>query len=216
MRECLIDFPFGKWDDENFFEQRAQYLSETYEEISIRDYEEKSIPEFEKMKNIPADVPVNLWFEDDLFCQANLWYVIYFLLKAKKDNPLFLIRPKNNLRYGFGNLNETDLSNIYQQKTHITKTELFADLWQHYASDEKEQLQKTAEQLQATFPFITAAVDARINYPHQPISTLKKIMQISSSDNFSFIFNAFSEQEFIYGLGDWQVKKMIKQVKNDM
>jgi len=212
MRECLIDFPFGEWDDEGFFEQRASYLSEQYEEISIHDYTEKSVPEFEKMANIPIGVPVNLWFEDDLFCQTNLWFIIYFLQKKAKGNPLFLIRPKNNLRYGFGDLNKAELSASYQQKTRITQPRLFADLWEYYASDEKENLQKTAQQLQTIFPFITATINARLDYPNKPISTLKKIMKTSSSNNFTTIFERFSEQEAIYGLGDLQVKKMITQI----
>jgi len=212
MRECLIDFPFGEWKDEDFFEQRARYLSDIYEEIEARDYHEKSVPEFEKMANIHADVPVNLWFEDDLFCQANLWFVIYFLLKNGKENPLFLIRPKDNLRYGFGGLNESELSNIYRQKTRIAQPELFANLWQYYASNDKEKLQQTVEQIKPTFPFITAAVAAWLDYPQRPMATLKNIMNVSSSGDFNVIFKQFSEREAVYGLGDLQVRRLMEGI----
>lgn len=212
MRECLIDFLFGEWHDKDFFEERARYLSEIYEEIDAHDYHEKCVPEFEKMANIPADIPVNFWFEDDLFCQTNLWFVIYFLLKNEKTNPLFLIRPDDNLLYGFGGLSELELSDIYQQKTRIIQPELFADLWQYYASDDKEKLQQIAEQINPTFPFVAAAVTARIDYPHRPMATLKSIMNVSSSGDFDVIFKLFSEREAIYGLGDLQVRRMMEGI----
>ena len=211
VRECLIDFPCGKWTYKHFFEQRAAYLSEMYAEISIENYAEIVVPEFEKMAAIPPDVHLNLWFEEDVFCQVNLWFVVYFLLKKGKKNPMFLIRPNDSLRYGFGGLGEEELGGIYKKKIRITQPRLLADLWEYSAMNDSKNLRQTAEKLYSTFPFMETTVAARLNYPQGAISTLKDILKTLPSDDFNAIFKAFSAQAAIYGLGDLQVKRLMNE-----
>ena len=39
----------------------------------------KTVPEFLKMQNIPENSEINLWFEDDLFCQVTFWFYSFIV-----------------------------------------------------------------------------------------------------------------------------------------
>ena len=71
-RECLIDGPVS---ETNFFESRTKFIQENFGETK-EGYSEKVLNEFEKIKNIPQNADVYFWFEDDLFCQVNLWFLL--------------------------------------------------------------------------------------------------------------------------------------------
>ncbi len=61
---------------DELFASRAKFLSQNYGGTE-QDYYEKVVPEFQKIKSINNDSDINLWFEDDLFCQVNFWFVVY-------------------------------------------------------------------------------------------------------------------------------------------
>lgn len=68
-RECLIGDVQGK-NLEQFFHTRAQFIS-NFEDYNYDDYFQDTVSEFEKIRAIPENAVINLWFEDDLFCQVN-------------------------------------------------------------------------------------------------------------------------------------------------
>ena len=51
----------------------------------------KLVSEFEKIQNIEEGVDINLWFEDDLFCQVNFWFVISLLSSLNHKNSIFCL-----------------------------------------------------------------------------------------------------------------------------
>ncbi|MBL4704861.1 MAG: DUF1835 domain-containing protein, partial [Flavobacteriales bacterium] len=93
-RECLVDGNVNGLDLAELFQTRARFISQNYDGYTAHDYYEKSVPEFQKMQDITSDADINLWFEDDLFCQVNFWFVIHLLSSSIQDNRIFLIRPK--------------------------------------------------------------------------------------------------------------------------
>jgi hypothetical protein len=73
--------------------------------VSTEDYLNKTVTEFEKLNHLPDHSEVCLWFENDLFCQANMWFVISILanqptLKIFRIFPV--IENKADLWKGFG------------------------------------------------------------------------------------------------------------------
>ena len=115
-RECLVDGYVKGIDSDQLFASRAKFLSQNYGGTE-QDYYQKVVPEFQKIKHINDDSDINLWFEDDLFCQVNFWFVVHLLHNKKPNNNVFLIRPESHNQYGFGGLNQAQLMSIYKNRT---------------------------------------------------------------------------------------------------
>ncbi len=90
-RECMIEGNTkGKTLDE-IFENRALYIQKIYE-VSQANYNAKTKEELLRIQNIPKEHEINLWFEDDLFCQTNFWFVAHLLKELRIQNPIFLVK----------------------------------------------------------------------------------------------------------------------------
>ena len=89
-RECLVDGDVHGGSLEELFATRARYLSKHYKEVSEAYYYEHTVPEIKKITEIPAGSEVNLWFEDDLFCQVNFWFVLHTLMSHANNLTIYL------------------------------------------------------------------------------------------------------------------------------
>lgn len=220
-RECLVDGSVKGNSLTDFFKTRAEFISNNYDGYSEQDYFEKTVPEFQKMQNIPDNVDINLWFEDDLFCQVNFWFVIKLLSKSQPNNQFFLIRPKLHSQFGFGGLSESELISIYENRLVLTELDKLARLWESYQSNNIEKLIEISRQLKNSYPFIFNAVEAHIErIPTngnlgRPIQSLIRIMDELNTAEFGPIFKEFCKREKIYGFGDLQVKRLFDKIKHN-
>lgn len=220
-RECLVDGSVKGNSLTDFFKTRAEFISNNYDGYSEQDYFEKTVPEFQKMQNIPDNVDINLWFEDDLFCQVNFWFVIKLLSKSQPNNQFFLIRPKLHSQFGFGGLSESELISIYENRLVLTELDKLARLWESYQSNNIEKLIEISRQLKNSYPFIFTAVEAHIErIPTngnlgRPIQSLIRIMDELNTAEFGPIFKEFCKREKIYGFGDLQVKRLFDKIKHN-
>ena len=218
-RECFVEGDVKGENLEELYATRAKFIGLNYD-ASPEEYHEKVVLEFRKIQNIESEAEINLWFEDDLFCQVNLWFVLNLLQESEKDNPIFLVRPKVHTRYGFGGLNTEELISIYKNRISLRDISTLATLWKFYQGDNVEELLLKAESLSDSYPFILDATKAHIDripkegYLGRPTETLKKIMKELGSEDFGPIFQAFCERESIYGFGDSQVKRLLDAIKN--
>lgn len=219
-RECLVDGSVkGKSLDE-LYETRARFLASAYGLSSKAEYYEKGVVEFEKIIGITDDADINLWFEDDLFCQINFWFTANLLYQSDQQNPIYLIRPKEHSRYGFGGLNGEELQDAFENRILITELDEIAGLWMLYQQNELEQLRKTAVALKPKYPFIIPAVMAHLDRiptegnPGRPIQAIIQIMNEFQTEDFGKIFQEFCARESIYGFGDLQVKRLVDQIKS--
>ncbi|UTW61268.1 DUF1835 domain-containing protein [bacterium SCSIO 12741] len=217
-RECLVDGPVNGNTLVEFYTTRAQFISEFYGDYSTQDYWDDTVSELEKIRNIPEDGEVNLWFEDDLFCQVNFWFVAHLLFENRVKS-VFLIRPKNHNLYGFGTYSTEQLEHLLEEKIQIESLKPFAQLWKFYQNDELEALRMAADELSVSYPFVTPAVKAHLERipngenPGRPIAALQSIMQELNTDKFGPIFQEFCKRQSIYGFGDLQVKRLFDQLK---
>lgn len=218
MRECFIDIPLNGISEKELLHNRPQFLSDRYDEISNHDYEIKTIQELQKIQSIPNNAAIHLWFEDDLFCQANLWFTIRYILKLDLNCNLFLVRPNNNLAYGFAGLTKEGLLKALENRIPITKPVLFQQLWFAYIDGDKEKVAAVAQLLKNDFPFIEAAISAHLERiptkenPGRPINTIKTIINELNTEQFAPVFKEFCKREAIYGFGDLQVKALMKEI----
>ena len=92
-RECLVDGSVEGNDLDELFRIRSKFLSQNYGGTE-QDYYLKTVSEFQKIEHITPNSDINLWFEEDLFCQVNFWFIIHLLNQSENNNPIFLIQPK--------------------------------------------------------------------------------------------------------------------------
>ena len=221
-RECLIDGPLQGDNLPDFFTTRANYISGTYQEIS-GNYLKKVVPEFEKIMSIPAHSKICLWFENDLFCQANMWFVLSLLFKKHLNNKIFRIFPTidspSDLWKGFGSSTAEMFDQSYSNKVSFESTDLALgnELWNAYKKNDFNMLIKLSMHESLCFQHLEQVCQAHIDRfpssgPGRPEKTIKEIYE-AGTKNFNNLFSEFSSREGIYGFGDLQVKLMFDSLK---
>ncbi|MCP4520352.1 MAG: DUF1835 domain-containing protein [Cytophagales bacterium] len=213
-RECLVEGDIQGENLEELFTNRISFLKENYD-VSKSEYEEKVITEFHKIIEI-ENSEINLWFEEDLFCQVNFWFITHILNKKHKNNSVFLVKPKSHSKYNFGKLTKFEIIDIYKHKVPLEKLDDFANLWKEYQMNNLENMLSIANKLNHNYSFILPVVKAhrdRMGNSNRPINSLKKIIKELNTEDFEIIFDEFSKRESIYGLGDLQVKRLYEQIK---
>lgn len=219
-RECLVDGNVKGKDLNELFDTRAKFLSQNYGGTE-QDYYDKAASEFQKINTIDNHSTINLWFEDDLFCQVNFWFITHLLTKITRNNTVYLIRPTLHTQYGFGGLNESELMSIYKNKIALTELDKIASLWESYQNDDTKNLMDQALELEKKYPFILPAVKAHIQrIPTngnlgRPTESLMAIMKELKTEDFGTVFKEFNKRENIYGFGDLQVKRLYDKIINN-
>ena len=220
-RECLVEGNVEGNSLEDFFNTRAEFIGNNYDGLGKQDYFENTVPEFQKILAIPDNVDINLWFEDDLFCQVNFWFVINLIHKSHRNHRIFLIRPPEHSPYSFGNLNNAEIISIFKNRLKLTALDKLANLWGLYQMNDTERLMELSRQLKSVYPFICTAVEAHIERiptnesPGRPVQSLIRIMNELDTVEFEPIFRAFCKQEAQYGFGDLQVKRLLEEINNN-
>ena len=218
-RECLVDGNIQGEDINELFVNRARYL-ESYSQIPAGTYFESTVPEITKITNIPADSAIYCWFEDDLFCQDNLWFVLHLLSKQQQGYKVYLVRPNLGNEYSFGHMSQNELIIAYNTATIISVTELksLSGLWPSYQEKNFDNLLLIAECFLSKYPFLLPAVNAEIDrLPDasgygRPERQLLLIMKNLETQDFSTVFRLFQKSERLYSFGDLQVKRIFDEL----
>lgn len=217
MKECLVDGPVQGDSLESFFKTRAAFIKEAFGD-SEEKYTNEVIPQINKIASINSG-EVNLWFEDDLFCQVNLWFVCSLLYS--KNVQVHLVRPiGSSLQYGFGGLDQEGLKKAFNLKQMLTPVNVnqLALLWFNYRKGSIERLLKMSVQVFEDFPFVKEAVHAHVERDSldgkqpKPEQTILDIIKEKSTNDFGIIFRKFCQRVPIYGFGDLQVKRIYDEL----
>lgn len=219
-RECFVDGDVTGKNLDELFVTRAKYLCQNYGETE-KSYYKKAASEFLKLKEIQENSEINLWFEDDLFCQVNFWFVVNLLVKNNIMFEIFLVRPKIHTHYGFAGLKESELIFSYKDRIPLTDLTNISSLWDSYRNGNNKKLIHTAQKLEQTYPFILPAVIAHVDrFPEngdvgRPKKSLIAIMAELKTEDFGKVFREFNKREHIYGFGDIQVKRLFDEILSD-
>ena len=221
FHECLVDGNVEAKTLPEFFELRSGFISKYYQGVSRDDYYRLTVSELEKIKLLPDNAIINLWFEDDLFCQVNFWFLVNYLFNLNPSWKLYLVRPPVLDHLGFGGLNQEELEKAFHNRMYLDETGNIAVLWQAYKNSDMEKLVDLANSLLVKFPFISKAVTAHLeripteHHPGRPKLSLMQIINELKTDEFGPVFRAFSKRESIYGFGDLQVKRLLEDIHNN-
>ncbi|GAA0871783.1 hypothetical protein GCM10009117_09290 [Gangjinia marincola] len=147
-------------------------------------------------------------FEEDLFCQTNLWFLVYFLQQHAKRNLVYLVRPKPDSPFSFAACNTKELVEAFQRKLEIKDTKTFSELYEYYATQQHEKLLTNAKDLSPDYPFVLPAVEAHLarnlgfNRPGKPQQIIKQLIEENNTQKLNVIFPLFQKEAAIYGFGD--------------
>ncbi|AWW29137.1 DUF1835 domain-containing protein [Echinicola strongylocentroti] len=218
MRECLIDGEVKSENLKDFFAKRAAFIADAYGGFSEEDYYRKTVAELEKISSIPPGSSIYLWFEEDLFCQVNFWFVVNLLLNQIPQCKVYLVRPKTSLFLGFAGLDQKGLQKAFEDRMEIKQVAKIAQLWDRYQANDCELLWQGARELEDVFPFILTAVEAHLaripkgDHLGRPKEALLEIMKELGTKEFVPVFKEFHKRESIYGFGDLQVKRLFDEI----
>ena len=193
-REALIDGDLSGDILQDFWQTRAKYLNLNYE-----DYYSTVVKEFEKILDAPDNSEFNLWFEYDLFCQVNMWFVISIINNLRVTKKVFAVytsyldRNSKHFWNGFGPAAEDELITSFNNKILLNDADLqFGnDLWLAYKNEDLEALSQLSENKSKAFPYLKEVIDAHIDrFPKEgekgrPEKLLEDITKNISTGNTS-------------------------------
>lgn len=223
MRECMVDGPVKPTADQDLFTLRSDFLHSSYQ-IDPSEYLSQTVHEINRISAIGASTDINLWFEEDLFCQVNFWYTISVLQANQHKNTLFFVPPKSDFPYSFANMHPFDLISAYHHRIPIRdeEQEALGTLWTAYQNRDLDQMHNIAGIYHLKFPFLTSAVEAfeaslpTADSPGRPTEVILDIIRKYETTDFGTVFKHFCREVPIYGYGDLQVRKLLDEITTHM
>lgn len=218
-RECLIDGNVSADSLSEFWKIRAKFITDTF---GADDYFQKVVQEFDKIQHLPEDSEVCLWFENDLFCQVNMWFVLN-LLSKQSNLRLFRVFPvienDADIWKGFGIATSKSLEKAYETKVpfQLQDIKLGVHLWSAFQNKDFLKLKKLSKQNSDCFQYLEKVCQAHIdrfpkdNSLSRPEKVIQEIIETQSRD-FQEVFAEFSAKEGIYGFGNLQVKAIFERL----
>ncbi|MES2777935.1 MAG: DUF1835 domain-containing protein [Bacteroidota bacterium] len=220
VREGLIDGELSGDTLYNFWQSRARHIG-----ITETEYNNSVVKEFEKIMNAPDNSDFNLWFEYDLFCQVNMWFVISIINSLSIKKKVFAVftsyLDKTNKQFwnGFGPAKSDELNICYAARIPLSEADIHfgQELWNAYKNGNLEALTNLSKHQSSAFPYLQEVVKAHVDrFPKagakgRPEKVIEDIIKNGSTD-FHKVFEEFWNRESIYGFGDTQLKSLYDKV----
>ncbi len=219
-REVLMEGDVAAKNFDEFWTVRAQFIANTYG-VSREEYYSKTVSELQKLNHLPENAEVCLWFENDLFCQVNMWFVIsmlYSSTKLKIYRVFPVIETTADIWKGFGISRAEHLEQAYHSKILLQPKDvaLGNTLWTAYKKGDFQKLKETSQIKSDAFEYLEGVCQAHIDRfptngkPGRPDQVVKELLDLGTT-KFHEIFAEFSRREGIYGFGDLQLKTIYKR-----
>lgn len=224
MREALIDGDLSGRDLPGFWRSRAAFWGE-----APAVYQEKVVRELEKIQQAPAGAEFHLWFEYDLFCQVNQWFVLALIDTLAAPATVYAVhtahldRSSPHFWSGFGPADSEQLRVCFGEKVllHKTDVQLGHRLWIAFKNNDLGELTRLSQTSSPAFPHLPEVVQAHIDrFPREgaagrPEQVMQDLIKNGAAD-FPEACRAFWEKEPIYGFGDTQLQRVYDRVVNSL
>ena len=224
FREALVSGPSGGATWEEFWETRGRFLTQNYG-ATAQEVQEKTVAELEKIRSLADGVELSLWFEDDLFCQVNLWFILS-LLADKPTLRVFRVfppeAPSENRWRGFADASPEELEQAYRSKVSFSNQDmgLGKSLWEAYRNHDWDDLKILSRHPSSCFSNLEEVCQAQLDRisadprKRRPEKVILELLAMGITD-FDILFSQFSEREGIYGFGDLQVRELLDSIKKN-
>ena len=210
----------------SFWKKRSDWICDGLKETP-ENYQQNVLDQLAKLEGFYDEI--NLWFEFDLHCQANLLGIMTYM-KQKTDlsaPAIFLICPndypgKDDFR-GMGELNGEELEYLYDTiRVQLSEIDFFlaAEAWDIYISNDaaklKEYLNKTTfwGSLHLLKPALAAQLK-RLSVNEKGLNYIEQ--RLVDIYNYGYktwpeILSVFWETEKIYGMGDMEINIYLQKL----
>jgi hypothetical protein len=218
-RECLADgYILPDLSLHEFYYFRAGIIENYYQPAKVADYFRDTVSEFQKIATISDDADICLWFEKDVHCQVNLWFVCHLLqLNPKIASKIYWVYPPDGFR-NFAELKDEGLIQAFYNRILLYEHDIFSfsRLWKYWA--EKNYKSLIEQSTKMDFAYLNDIVNAmfdteRYTLSDRPIKRMLAIMEEFNTKEFRKVFEEFTYSEWIYGYGDVMVKNILNENK---
>ncbi|HSI88810.1 MAG TPA: DUF1835 domain-containing protein [Pyrinomonadaceae bacterium] len=215
FREALVTGPLDGADIDAFWDVRANFMTIEYGEDPI-DFREKVVYEIERLEDLTPDTEIHLWFEYELFCQANMWFC---LDRLSQHQNVFRVAPLNpspdEVWKGFGPHSAEDLAECLDRRVRFSSEDLRigSELWGAFRSRDSGKLIELGKYSSPAFPFLKEVCDAAAVVDTEPLAILREIRESGHSE-IDTIFPEFQKRAGVLGFGDLQVEGLLHRLEN--
>ncbi|WP_286232666.1 DUF1835 domain-containing protein [Thalassotalea sediminis] len=222
-RECLVDGDLAGNTFDEFMVIRAKFI-DNYPQCSKQQYLSESKPEFAKIKKLPENSDVVLWFELDLFCQANMWYVLH-LLQSVGVSSIRWAHPNKGNEYNFAGMADDDLLQALSHAKLLSNEDVnfFNCCWHAFKQRDVNELTQLRDCIPTNIKSVIAAIDAELarqpdehglGYPERELLNIMHQVAEKHALSFAVVFKAYYQKMAVYSFGDLQVHRMYQQLKH--
>jgi hypothetical protein len=226
-REILSQGPLQEnISSADFWKSREAWICKSFKDTPEH-YQEYVVNPLAKLSEPYEEI--NLWFEFDLHCQANLLGVMAMLSENTDLSPpaVYLICPgdfpgKSDFR-GMGELNGEELEYLYDNiRLQLSEADfaIAGEAWKLYVESDADQLEKWLDgnTFWGSLHFLKPALQAhlqRLRVNENGLNAIEqKLLDIYNSGikNKHAIYQAFWQTEKIYGMGDLEIDLYLKKL----
>ncbi|NIG51853.1 DUF1835 domain-containing protein [Chitinophaga sp. Cy-1792] len=200
-------------DPDVFFESRAKHLEFHYG-IDKQSYYTQVVQELEKIKPSGSLQEIILWFDNDLFCQFNLLFMIHLIRQRFKALPLITLvdLPRHPTPENYATLFET--------RTTLTETdlEIADDIWDALCLDTPQALELFSHMNNGHFKHMATAITAHLSrFPNTEngLSSIQEffLQRLQMGDyRWYDLYKLFWDSLPVYGFGDFQLDVMTNRM----
>ena len=213
FREAMIAGPLDDADIDAFWDFRANFIAVEYGEDPI-DFREKVVYEIERLDDISPDTEVILWFEYELFCQANMWFCLDRLREHPEVSRAAPLNPTpEDVWKGFGDHSSQDMAECFDRRVKFSSEDrqIGSELWRAFRSRDGEKLKELGKYSSPALPFLKEACDAAAAVDSEPLAILREIRE-SGNNELDTIFPEFQKRAGVFGFGDLQVEGLLRRL----
>lgn len=203
---------------------RSTFLSEEYA-LKLDECERNLLAQDEALKRFTDHEEVILWFEHDLFCQANLIYLLDWFSKQSLGNTkLSLICidrfPGIEDFRGLGQLTGEQLASLFETRHEVSESELriASRSWAAYCFTSPQEIARLLDEDTSAMPFLANALRLHLTRFPSVKNGLGRIEQIAleliseGTIGFGRLFVGFEKSHSVYGMGDVQFWNELKRL----
>jgi hypothetical protein len=216
-REAMSEGPAPSIADADWIETRATFLSNEYR-VGLEGVH-RQLTELERtIANAAGAGEIVLWFDQDLFCQANFLYLIARLALA--DIGGTTISRVYSAEREIGRMSSVEIVPLFDTRIELTRDDLDLGIrgWQAYSSPDPRLIEAFLAEPAGRLPHLDSALRLHLERFPSTVNGLGAIEQwllerISEGErSFGPLFSRFTAEKSGYGLGDWQIWRTLERL----
>lgn len=209
MREALIDGPVNAIVNESFWSTRAKFIAQNYQSEHIS-YREQVRLEISRIAQV--NEPLCLWFENDLFCQVNYWFLLHLLFQQKRTHEVFRVYPPGAAPWRtFARITPSEAIRQFECRVRLSSADIEkgAALWSAFAHGDNKALQEYSSVASPAFEYLHELLKVWIASGTRAGIKARVHELGKSTKDFHELFSSFQRQFPMLGYGDLQVQNML-------